>query len=757
MDQKELRLLENRCIQEEPPECMAACPIHVDARAFAGHMARGASQDAWKVLKKTMPFPAILGRICDAPCRDRCKRGKAGQAIEIGRLERACVGTPAPKQRISALPGKEKRIAITGSDLDSLTAAWDLARKGYEIKVFDSGCQPGGCLSAMSEKILPSYVVEEEIRELSALGVESILNSPVHDKNFLADLRRDFDAVYLGVDSIAAFSDENTGLFVYGYFQNGSSGSPVWKAAEGRRAGTSIDRYLQKVSLTAGREREGPYPTRLYTRTDGVIQLPAVQPQDPVLGYTPDEAIREAGRCLQCQCLECVKVCEYLKHFGGYPKRYTREIYNNASIVMGVRQANKLINSCSLCGLCEAVCPEEFAVQTLCLEARREMVQKGRMPPSAHEFALLDMAFSNSEQFAMARHEPGLKTSAFLFFPGCQLSASAPAMVKKVYAHLRSILSGGVGLMLGCCNAPAFWAGDENLFQDEFSRLRDRLNGLGRPQIILACSTCYRIFETHMPEAQSISLWSVLEERGLPGDLSVKHGTIPLAVHDPCTTRHDSGLQNSVRNLLHRLGQPFEELEPGRSHTECCGFGGLMQNANPDLAKIVVRRLSGKSPADYLTYCAGCRDNLAAAGKRAFHILDLIFPDAGGGDPGARKRPGWSLGQENRIRLKDELLNELWQEGLRKMDDHEKTVLNISPEVQLILEDRRILVSDIQKVIHNAESTGETLFHPATGHYIAAFKPYKATFWVEYSVSGKGFTVHNAYSHRMEVAGKGEP
>jgi NADPH-dependent glutamate synthase beta subunit-like oxidoreductase len=100
VDQKSLRLLENRCIQEEPPECTAACPIHVDARAFVGHMAQGASQEAGKVLRKTMPFPGILGRICDAPCRDRCKRGKAGQAIQIGLLECACVTTPAPKQRV---------------------------------------------------------------------------------------------------------------------------------------------------------------------------------------------------------------------------------------------------------------------------------------------------------------------------------------------------------------------------------------------------------------------------------------------------------------------------------------------------------------------------------------------------------------------------------------------------------------------------------------------------------------------------------
>lgn len=205
------------------------------------------------------------------------------------------------------------------------------------------------------------------------------------------------------------------------------------------------------------------------------------------------------------------------------------------------------------------------------------------------------------------------------------------------------------------------------------------------------------------------------------------------------------------------MGQPIEELELGRNHPGCCGFGGLMKNANPDLAKTVVQRLSEKSPADYLTYCAGCSDNLAASGKRAVHILDLIFPDATGPDPGARKRPGWSLGQENRIRLKDELLNELWQEGFRIMDDHEKIVLSISAEVQQILEDRRILISDIQQVIHHAENTGETLYHPETGRSMAAFKPYKATFWVEYSLSGNSFTLHNAYSHRMEVSGNGQP
>ena len=75
-----------------------------------------------------------------------------------------------------------------------------------------------------------------------------------------------------------------TAYLLRGSFQQDRARSPVWQAAEGRRAATSMDRYLQKVSLTAGREKDGPYPTRLYTRTDGVTPLPAVQPLDPVHG-----------------------------------------------------------------------------------------------------------------------------------------------------------------------------------------------------------------------------------------------------------------------------------------------------------------------------------------------------------------------------------------------------------------------------------------------------------------------------------------
>ncbi|HEY8875794.1 MAG TPA: 4Fe-4S dicluster domain-containing protein, partial [Desulfosporosinus sp.] len=97
---------------------------------------------------------------------------------------------------------------------------------------------------------------------------------------------------------------------------------------------------------------EGTYETKLYVNTKCFTALPVVTMSHKTEGYTPEEAVQEASRCLNCQCLECVKGCKYMEHYGSYPKNYLRQIYNNDTIVMGIRHGNKMINSCSLCGQC---------------------------------------------------------------------------------------------------------------------------------------------------------------------------------------------------------------------------------------------------------------------------------------------------------------------------------------------------------------------------------------------------------------------
>lgn len=767
MDQSELRQWEHHCIQDEPPECTAACPIHVDVRAFIGHLQKDRWDEGWNTLVRTMPLAGLLGRICDAPCQAQCKRREAGDAVQIGALERACVKLAAGAYRMTPLPSKDKKVALLGSGLSSLTAAWDLIRKGYGVTVFEPDAAPGATLvDAYPE--LTGDIVSAEIAWLEKSGVCFETQASLSSRHFFDRCMEGFDGLYIGLDAVTSTRwdiarGKNGAVRVdagthttsrSAVFAGGDDGSTIMRVAQGRWAATSMDRFLQNVSMTAGRDREGVRKTRLFTSLSGIDRQPAVPMADPVQGYCTAEAVAEASRCLSCQCLECVKVCHYLAHFGAYPRKYAREIYNNASMVMGSRKANTLINSCSLCGLCETVCPEDFTMQDLCLQARQDMVRRGKMPPSAHEFAMQDMAFSQGDDFFLARHAPGAVQSRYLFFPGCQLCASSPGHVAALYSHLNDVMDGGVGLMLGCCGAPAFWAGRETDFAQAQTQWHHHWDALGKPRLIVACATCHRMFRDGQRQVPVQSLWQVLEHAALPAGGNPTAIPMSLAVHDPCTTRDMPQTQEAVRRLLMKLGVSIAELPLGREHTECCGFGGLMQNANPPVANEVARRRAALSAHDYLTYCAMCRDSLAAAGKRVIHLLDLIFPDIAGPDPASRPRPGWSRRRENRIRLKADLLSQVWRERPREGPDHRNLVLEMTDEVRQQLDQRRILIEDVQQTIAMAEAGGSQFRHPGTGRIKAAGRLGHVTFWVEYAPKkGKGtvFKIFNAYAHRMVV------
>jgi len=85
------------------------------------------------------------------------------------------------------------------------------------------------------------------------------------------------------------------------------------------------------------------------------------------------------------------------------------------------------------------------------------------------------------------------------------------------------------------------------------------------------------------------------------------------------------------------------------------------------------------------------------------------------------------------------------------MNRHELIRLYIPQKVARLMENRRIQKEDLQTVIHHAETTGEKFINPSTGRSLASFRPARVTFWVEYSLAGEEYQVHNAYSHRMEM------
>ncbi len=740
-------------------------------------VSRGDFTAALKILKKTLPFPGIISRVCDHPCQAVCKRREAGDAISIVALERACIDWAADiRERIPVLPAKDKRVIVVGGGLSGLTAAFDLAKKGFAVTVLEAGRHLGGSLWDFSEKELPREIISKDLAVLEKVGIEIRMGTVAGRDVSLDALRADCDALYLApgqhpegtfdlelnergrisTDPVT-FATSRDGVFAGGSLRQApNEHSPIQSIADGRRAAISIDRYLQRVSLTAVRIGEGSQGTRLYTSMEGIEPLPAVPMEHPEQGFSAEEAKREAGRCIQCECMECVKVCEFLNAFHGYPKKYIREIYNNLSIVMGTRHANKLINSCSICGLCREVCPEDLHMGLVCKKAREALVKMGKMPPSAHDFPIRDMLFSNSEKCSLARHQPGTAASRFLFFPGCQLSASAPEHVKKVYGALTEKLPGGVGIMLRCCGAPADWSGRHGLFESTMDDFRRLWEEMGSPELIPGCSTCYEILKTHLPNARVTSLWEVFDRLGFPGAVKPEGSPKAIAVHDTCTTRHEEQIHKSVRNILERLGYGIEELPLTREKTECCGYGGMMFFANPELAKEVIRRRIEASPLDYVAYCAMCRDYFASRGKRTFHLLDLIFglPED---EAATKKGPGYSYRHENRVRLKAAMLKELWGETMAEQREYETLRLGISPRIQELMDQRLILVEDLKAVIHFAETTGTKLLNRQTGRTMAHYKPASVTYWVEYTHEGGEFVIHNAYSHRMEVAEESKP
>ncbi|HUK77946.1 MAG TPA: heterodisulfide reductase-related iron-sulfur binding cluster, partial [Thermoleophilia bacterium] len=659
-----------------------------------------------------------------------------------------------------------------------LSCAYELARKGYAVVVFEEADGPGGRARELGDRELPAAELATDCAVVMATGADLVPFTRVQLEhptlpNALAELAPGVDAIFLAmgaaeadagaalgyeldergriaVDPVTLATSKPTIYCGGSILRPDEPWSPITSIADGRRAALSIERQLQKVSLGGSRGDRGAYATNLVVNLSEITSEAPREPVEPARGYARAEAIDEADRCLQCECLECVKACAYLEAFGAHPGLYARRIYNNLTVTMGrgSRSLNRMIDSCSRCRLCYEVCPTDLDMAEVIRDARREMVRQNRMPASAFGFALRDFELATSDQFVLARHAPGTQASEAVFFPGCQLAASDPEGVERIYGHLRERLSPATGLLLGCCGAPADWAGRDDLAEAALVALRAQLESLGGPRLILACTTCETMFAGRLPGVETVSLWEVLRDAGLPAGAAGAAAGRRLAVHDACTARYQTTVQDAVRDVLAACGAEVEELGLSRERTECCGFGGLMLYANPEMGERVAERRTGTSEADFVAHCAMCRDRFAGRGKPTVHLLDLVL--GRDYDERARRRgPLLTQRAEQRARLKRRLLADLWGEPTG--DGAWRDQLILTAEVEQLLEDRFIRPAEVQQTIAHGEATGRRFVEPATGHLLASHGIGSVTYWVEYSRDGDRFVVHGAYSHRMEI------
>jgi len=294
-------------------------------------IAAGDLSAALVTVKQDIALPAVLGRICPAPCEKACRRRQYDEAVSICLLKRYVADVdlqlPAPylpKCEIS----QGKRVAIIGAGPAGLAAAYYLQQDGLGCTIFDDHDEPGGMLRyGVPEASLPRDVLAAEIAQIQKLGVMFRLGTRVGVGVSMEEIRRQFAAVFLGTGESKPGDVESLGIDVSpegiqidsqtnatsvpGVFAGGDATRKrrlaVRAAADGKEAAESIRQYLLGEQVIGWPKM---FNSRMGKIDDAEMQkfvVPASaegrkKPSDSRGGFTPEEAHAEALRCLRCDC-----------------------------------------------------------------------------------------------------------------------------------------------------------------------------------------------------------------------------------------------------------------------------------------------------------------------------------------------------------------------------------------------------------------------------------------------------------------------
>ncbi len=194
-----------RCIQCKKPACVEGCPVEVDIPGFISLVAEGRYIEAALKIKETNGLPAVCGRVCpqEVQCEQRCVRGKKGEPVAIGRLERFVADYERAAGEVAipeTAPKTGRRVAVVGSGPAGLTVAGDLVKLGHDVTIFEALHEPGGVLVyGIPEFRLPKAIVKAEVDYLKRLGVKIETSCVIGKLDTVDDLLAEgFDAVFLG-------------------------------------------------------------------------------------------------------------------------------------------------------------------------------------------------------------------------------------------------------------------------------------------------------------------------------------------------------------------------------------------------------------------------------------------------------------------------------------------------------------------------------------------------------------------------------
>ena len=191
-----------RCLNCRNPRCVEGCPVNIHIPEFITKIKEKDYEGAYNVISLSSSLPAVCGRVCpqETQCESKCVRGIKGEPVGIGRLERFVADYHlAHDHEVEKPASNGHRVAVVGSGPSGLTCAGDLAKKGYEVTIFEALHTAGGVLVyGIPEFRLPKSIVSKEVDNLKKLGVTVDTNVVIGKSITVDELLEEYEAVYIG-------------------------------------------------------------------------------------------------------------------------------------------------------------------------------------------------------------------------------------------------------------------------------------------------------------------------------------------------------------------------------------------------------------------------------------------------------------------------------------------------------------------------------------------------------------------------------
>jgi len=373
-----LELLLSEHVGDCEAPCQIACPANMNIPLMNRLIAAGKFDESLAVVKRDIALPAVLGRICPAPCEGACHRKTIDDPISICLLKRF-VGDEGAGPEIIPVKKTGKKVVVIGAGPAGLAAAYYLQLKGVQVTLFDKNEKPGGLLrTSISEEILPKDVLDKEIEMILKTGVEFHGGKDI-DREVFETLKKDFDTVIIATGTVPENADffglkatpkgiitdkdsyqtSENNVFAIGNVLR-SSRLAVRSVGQGKEVAFSVLQYLN------GQVPKGE--PRIFNSRFGKLVIAEFSEyiKESVTGkrtfpetgghssFSKEEAIAEAKRCMHCDCraIGNCKLREYSHMYNADQKRFKTSERRNITKQMNHDLVIYEPQKCIKCGIC---------------------------------------------------------------------------------------------------------------------------------------------------------------------------------------------------------------------------------------------------------------------------------------------------------------------------------------------------------------------------------------------------------------------